>query len=66
MFSIAGAGIKDGYPSRLLVAYDIDGNGCGFNESAIDYPFIYIKDGSNLMDSACVKNCPNFQNDQEA
>lgn len=54
MFSIAGIGLKEGYPSRLLVAYDIDGNGCGFNETTLEYPYIYIKEGSNLMNSACV------------
>jgi hypothetical protein len=55
MFSIAGVGLKEGSPSR-----DIDGNGCGYNDTVADYPFIFIKDGSNFMDAACVKNCPNF------
>ena len=34
-------GWMNGDPSRLLIGWDSDSNGCGFSEATLDYPYLY-------------------------
>lgn len=34
-------GWMNGDPSRLLIGWDSDGNGCGYSEATLDYPYLY-------------------------
>mmetsp|Transcript_27452 Transcript_27452/g.20609 ORF Transcript_27452/g.20609 Transcript_27452/m.20609 type:complete len:324 (-) Transcript_27452:420-1391(-) len=61
-------GFMYGDPLLLLTTWDYDANGCGYNESTLDYPYLYFPgpDISNISDdplsafkySVCVKECP--------
>jgi len=37
----AGYGYLYGDPKLLLTTWDADGNGCGYNETTKDYPYLY-------------------------
>jgi hypothetical protein len=37
----AGYGYLYGDPKLLLTTWDADGNGCGYNETTLDYPYLY-------------------------
>lgn len=39
---VAGYGWSNGQPHLLLTTWDADGNGCGYSEATIDYPFLYF------------------------
>lgn len=65
MVGIAGYGFINGDPYLLLTTWDYDGNGCGYNDTTLDYPYLYFvaPDYTNLRDDAfktavCVKSCP--------
>ena len=72
--STAAYGFAKGNPKLLLTGWDADGNGCGYNETTKDYPYLYwpapnlkgvnmsSKNPSDYMQifkySTCVKSCP--------
>ena len=39
---VAGYGWANGQPHLLLTTWDADSNGCGYNETTKDYPFLYF------------------------
>jgi len=41
MVGCAGYGYLYGDPNLLLTTWDADGNGCGYNETTKDYPYLY-------------------------
>lgn len=61
-------GFVHGDPYLLLTSWDYDRNGCGYNETTKDYPYLYFPapDISNFTSdplsafkySTCVKSCP--------
>jgi len=42
MVGVSGYGILNGDPNLLLTTWDYDGNGCGYNETTKDYPYLYF------------------------
>lgn len=64
-------GYMNGDPMLLLTTWDYDKNGCGYNQSTIDYPYLFFvaPDVSNMTAlstdplkafkyTTCVKTCP--------
>ena len=43
MVGVSGYGITYGNPKLLLTTWDADKNGCGFNKTTKDYPYLYIQ-----------------------
>jgi len=73
MTGTAAYGFSKGNPMLLLTAWDSDGNGCGYNETTKDFPYLYWPapnynintSSTNPGDymavfkfSMCVKSCP--------
>jgi hypothetical protein len=71
MCGLSVYGYLNGNPMLLLTTWDYDGNGCGFNTSTVNYPYLYFvaPDVSNLTAittnplkafayTACVSSCP--------
>jgi len=69
MVGIAGYGLKNGKPNRLLYPYDPDTKACGFNNGAgydyTDYKYMYFPVPSLSVTSrnVCVKKCPAYTDD---
>ena len=42
MVGTAGYGFLYGDPYLLITTWDADENGCGYNETTKDYPFLYF------------------------
>jgi hypothetical protein len=42
MVATSGYGILFGNPILLLTPWDFDKNGCGFNQSTLNYPYLYF------------------------
>lgn len=42
MVGTAGYGLLYGDPYLLITTWDADENGCGYNETTKDYPFLYF------------------------
>jgi hypothetical protein len=74
MCGLSVYGYLNGDPMLLLTTWDYDGNGCGYNKTTMDYPYLYFvaPDVSNLTTlstdplkafsyTACVKTCPKDQ-----
>lgn len=68
MIYIAYLGLTHGQPSKLMVAYDADGNACGVDDKVKDYPLIYLALPwkGYLNHTTCVKKCPNWELDTPA
>ena len=74
MVGTSGYGFMYGDPYLLLTTWDFDGNGCGYSNKTMDYPFLYFptidleaaQKADASVDSvteilkyaACVKECP--------
>jgi len=41
LVGISGYGLSYGDPMLLLTTWDYDGNGCGYNKTTKDYPYLY-------------------------
>jgi len=41
MGGVTAYGLIFGNPSLLMTVWDYNGNGCGYNSSTKDYPFLY-------------------------
>jgi choline transporter-like protein 2/4/5 len=41
MGGVTGYGLIFGNPSLLMTAWDYNGNGCGYNSSTKEFPFLY-------------------------
>ena len=42
MVGTSGYGYLYGDPELLLTTWDYDGNGCGYSEKTVDYPYLYF------------------------
>ena len=62
---VAGYGISQGDPSKIVQPFDSAGNACGIGNLK-DYPFLFFNDPENSVkdSSACVKECPKNNGDQ--
>ena len=74
MVGVSGYGLTYGDPYLLLTTWDYDGNGCGYNKTTKDYPYLYyptidynsaLKAEPGLTSpkeilkyGVCVKECP--------
>lgn len=69
MCGVSVYGFLNGNPVLLLTTWDADGNGCGYNKTTINYPYLYFVAPDvtklNLTDplqafsySVCVSECP--------
>lgn len=52
MVGTGGYGYMYGEPALLLTMWDADGNGCGYNGTFLDYPFLYYP----TVDPAAMQN----------
>lgn len=41
MVAVSGYGLTYGNPKLLLTLWDADRNGCGYNTTTKDYPYLY-------------------------
>ena len=55
MVGTSGYGFLYGKPELLLTAWDADGNGCGYNATTKDYPYLYFPS----IDLESLKNATN-------
>jgi len=74
MVGVSGYGLTYGDPKLLLTLWDADANGCGYNTTTKDYPYLYyptidfkaaqkadpsVKSASAILKfGVCVKECP--------
>jgi len=42
MVGTSGFGYLYGDPALLLTTWDYDGNGCGYSDLTLDYPYLYF------------------------
>lgn len=42
MFVTTGYGFIMGNPYNVMIGWDSDGNGCGFNQTSKNYPMLYF------------------------
>ena len=73
MVGAGGYGLRYGEPQLLMTAWDADGNGCGYTNRTMEYPYLYFPTidfkaaqaatglssaREVLKFSVCVKKCP--------